>query len=63
MGHRTGTYLTCLDLLLEVLHGDIHPEITIQIDDDGVDTTNGIKDGAQIVVIANLSSILFTLQA
>ena len=63
MGHSAGTYLTCLDFLLEVLHGDIHPEVTIQIDDDGVDTTNGIKDGTQIVVIANLSSILFTLQA
>ena len=62
MRHCTGTYFACLDLLLEVIHRDIHPEVTIKVDDDGVDTTHGIKDGCKPVVIGNLSSILFTLK-
>ena len=62
MGHSTGTYLAGLDLLLEVIHRDVHPEVTVQVDDNRIDTAHGIKDGCQPVVVGNLSSVLFTLQ-
>ncbi len=60
--HGTRTNLTSLDLLLEVIHRDIHPEVTVQVDDDGVDTADGIKDSTQMIIVANLSSILLALQ-
>ena len=63
MWHGTGTYLTSLDFLLEVIHRDVHPEVTVQVNDDGVDSADGIKDGTQMIIVADLSSILLTLQA
>ena len=63
MGHGTGAHLAGLDLLFEVVHGDIHPEVAAEVDDDGVDTAHGVEDGAEPVVVADLRGILLTLQA
>ena len=63
VGHGAGTNLAGLDFLLEILHGDIHPEVAVEVDDNGVDATETIKDGAQPVVVADLGGILFALQA
>ena len=63
MGHCTRTYLASLNLLLEVFHRDIHPEVTIQVNDNGIDATHSIKDSTQPVVVRNLGSPLLTLQS
>ena len=63
VGHCTRSHLAGLDLLFEVLHRDIHPEVAVEIDNDGIDATNSIEDGRQRVVVTNLSRILFALQA
>ena len=62
MRHRTGAHLTSLDFLLEVIHGDIHPEVTVQVDDNRIYTAHGIKDGAKPVIIGDLCRELLTLQ-
>ena len=63
MWHRTGANFTSLDLLLEIIHRDIHPEVAIEVDDDGIDTTHGIEDSTQPVVVGNLSRELLALKA
>ena len=62
MRHGTGAHLTLLDLLLEVIHGDIHPEVAVKVDDNRVDAAHGIKDGAQPVVVRYLCRVLLALQ-
>ena len=63
MWHSARAYLASLDFLLEVFHRDIHPEVAVKVDDDGVDATNGIKHAAQTVVVANLCGELLALKA
>jgi len=63
MWHSRRTDLTRLDLLLEILHGDILPEVTIQVDQDRIDTLQAIEDRCQIIIIRDLGSPLLTLQA
>ena len=63
MRHSAGTNLSLLDLLLEVVHGDIHPEVAVKIDDDGIDAAHSIEDSAEIVVVADLCGPLLTLQS
>ena len=62
VGHSTGAYLASLNLLLEVVHGDIHPEVAAEVDDDGVDAAHGVEDGTKPVVVADLRGVLLTLQ-
>ena len=61
--HRTGAHLTGFNLLLEVLHRDILPEVAVHINHHRVDALHGIKDGRQIIIVGYLGSILLTLQA
>ena len=63
MWHSRRTDLTRLDLLLEILHGDILPEVTIQVDQDRIDTLQAIEDRCQIIIIRDLGSPLLTFQA
>ena len=60
--HGTGAYLTCLDLLLEVLHGDVLPEVAVHVYHDGVDTLQVVEKCSQKVIIGNLGGVLLTLQ-
>ena len=63
MRHCRRTHFTCLDLLLEIFHRHIHPEVSVEVDDDGIDTLHRVEDGTQIVVVADLSGPLLTFQA
>ena len=63
MRHGTRAHLALLDFLLEVLHGDVHPEVAVHVDDDGVDAAHGVEDGPQPVVIGDLRCPLFALQS
>ena len=61
--HRAGAHLTGFNLLLEVFHRDILPEVTVHINHHRIDALHGIKDGRQIIVIGYLGSILLAFQA
>ena len=61
--HSTRPYLACFDLLLEILHRDIHPEVAVEVDDDRIEAADGIEDSGQRIIVADLSRELFTLQA
>ncbi len=61
--HGARSYLTGLDLLLEVLGRDIHPHIARQVDQDGRDALQGIEHGGQVVVVLDLRGVLRAAQA
>ena len=63
MGHRRGAYLASTDLLLEVIHRDIHPEVPSQINEDDIDAGEDIEECRHLVVIGDLRGEGFTLQA
>ena len=63
MGHGAGANLARLDLLLEVLHRDVLPEVAVHIHHDGVDAFHGIKDGAKEIVVGDLRGVLLALQS
>lgn len=63
MRHSRAAYLTCLDLLLEVLHRDVLPEVLVEIEDDDVDAAEGIEESSEVVVVGDLGSPLLTLDA
>ena len=62
VGHGARAHLALLDLLLEVVHGDVHPEVAVQVDDDGVDAAHGVEHGGQVVVVRDLRGVLLALQ-
>ena len=51
----------CLDFLFEVGHGDIRPEVTIQVHHDVVDAAQVVKHGGKVVVVGYLGGVLFPL--
>ncbi len=63
MRHSAGANLASLNLLFEIIHGDIHPEVAVKVDDDGVDATDAVEDSSQIIVVADLRGPLLTLQS
>mmetsp|Transcript_106938 Transcript_106938/g.319764 ORF Transcript_106938/g.319764 Transcript_106938/m.319764 type:complete len:425 (+) Transcript_106938:335-1609(+) len=60
--HGAGPDLSCHDLLLEVLHGDIHPDVAAHVHEDGVDALHRIENGAHVIVVLNLRGVLLPLQ-
>ena len=54
MRHGRRTDFTGDGFLTEVGHGDIGPDITIQVDEDGVPTRQGIKKLGHVVVRLDL---------
>mmetsp|Transcript_67060 Transcript_67060/g.178607 ORF Transcript_67060/g.178607 Transcript_67060/m.178607 type:complete len:287 (-) Transcript_67060:291-1151(-) len=60
--HGAGPDLPCHDLLLEVLHRNIHPDVAAQVDEDGVDALHRVKDGTHVVVVLNLRGVLLPLE-
>ena len=54
MRHGRGTHFPFLDLLLEVLHGDIGPHIPVQVDQDGIDPFQPVEQGSHMVVVLYL---------
>ena len=62
MRHSARTNFSGFDLLLEVLHRDILPEVTVHIHHNGIDTLHCIKNSRKVIIVRNLRCILFTLQ-
>ena len=62
VGHGAGSYLTGFHLLAEIAHGDVLPDIAIEVDDDGADASQGVKECTEVVVVGYLRSPLFALQ-
>ncbi len=63
MGHGTAAHLASLDLLAEVLHGDVLPEVAVHVDDDGVYALHGIEDGTEGVVVAYLGGVFLSFES
>ena len=61
VGHGAGAHLSSFDLLLEVVHRDILPEVAVKVYHYGIDALECIEYLAQSVVVADLGGILFTL--
>ena len=61
MRHGTGANLSRLDLLPEVTHRDVAPEVSSEIDEDRVDTRHRLKESGEIVVVGDLRRVLLTL--
>ena len=55
-------HLTRLDLLLEILHGNILPKVTVQVDQDRINTLQAIENSRQIIIIRDLGSPFLTFQ-
>ena len=49
--HSAAAHLAGLDLLLEIVHRDVHPEVAVEVDDDSIDATQSIEKGGQMVVV------------
>ena len=47
--------------MFEVGHGDIRPEVTIQVHHDVVDAAQVVKHGGKVVVVGYLGGVLFPL--
>ena len=60
--HSAGTDFARFNLLFEVLHRDVLPKVAVHVNHNGIDALHGIKDGSQIIIIRNLSSIFLTFQ-
>ena len=54
MWHGGGTYLSSFDLLLEIIHADIGPDIPRKINQNAVDSLDGIAVGCQMIIMLNL---------
>ncbi len=63
MWHGRRTHLTGLDTLLEVVHGDVLPYVTVEVDEYGIDAPKGIEHCRQIVIIGYLGGEFLTLYA
>ena len=54
MWHCRRAHFVILDFLIEIIHGDIGPKITIQINEYGIDPCKDITQGSQVIVMLNL---------
>src|SRR5258708_16584847 len=63
MGHCGRAYFPLLYLLLKIIHGDIAPDIPAKIDQDRIDTFDGIEMSGQVVIMFYLRRVLLALQA
>ena len=54
MRHGTGTYFTRFNLLLEIFHRDVLPEVAVHVNHNGIDAFHRIKNGSQIIIIRDL---------
>mmetsp|Transcript_127896 Transcript_127896/g.408966 ORF Transcript_127896/g.408966 Transcript_127896/m.408966 type:complete len:223 (+) Transcript_127896:471-1139(+) len=61
--HGTGADFAGYNLLLEVVHGHIHPDVPAHVRQDGVDPLHCVEDRAHVVVVLDLCGVLLPLQA
>ncbi len=57
MRHGGVTILTSNGFLFEVVKGDITPDVTVKVDQNGVEARNAIKQFGNVVVRFNLGSV------
>lgn len=62
VGHGAGADLADLNLLLEVLHHDIHPEVAAEVEHDDIDAADIVEDGGEIVIVGNLGGVWLTAE-
>src|SRR5690554_1295885 len=63
MGHGGGAYFAFNGFLLEVAEGDIAPNIPVQVNQDGVEATDGIEQLGDVVVGLDLGGVGVPAQA
>ena len=56
--HGRGAHLTLLNLLLEVLHRDIHPYVPTEVYEDRRDPLEAIQERRKVIIIRDLGRIL-----
>ena len=61
--HSRRTDLTGFDLLFKILHRNILPEITAQIDQNRIDTFHPVKNSSHVVIVGNLCRPFLTAQS
>src|SRR6056297_144586 len=54
--HGRRAYFSLFDFLLKIIHGNVGPHISIQIDQNGIDALEAIEQSRHVVVMLNLSS-------
>ncbi len=54
MRHGRGADLVLGDLLVEIFHGDVGPDVAAQINQNRVDAAEAVEDGRKVVVVVNL---------
>ena len=54
MWHGRRTDFSGFDLLLEVVHGDVGPNVAVQVHQNRVDAPKGIAPGGQVIVVLDL---------
>ena len=62
MGHGRGTYLIFFDLLLEIIHGNIGPDIAAEVGKNGIDAFQGIEVSGKVIVMLYLCGNLQPVQ-
>ena len=55
MRHSRRAYFACFDTLLEIVHGDIRPYISVEVYQYGIDTLHKVKKSRHMVVVLYLS--------
>ena len=63
MRHGRRTNLAGFDLLFKILHGNILPEITAQINQNCVDTFHSVKNSSHVIIVGNLCRPFLTAQS
>lgn len=62
MWHGGRAHFVGLDTLFEIPHGDVLPIVTGEVDENGIDAFEGVKESSEVVVIGNLCGVGFSGQ-
>ena len=63
MGHGGRAYFAFHGFLLEVAQGNITPDIPVQINQNGVESSNGVVELGDVIVGFNLGGVRVPVQA
>ena len=63
MRHGGGAGFSFLDLLLEILHRDITPDVAVEIDQDGADPFQVVEESSHVIVVIDLGGGLKSFQS
>src|SRR5690606_7384658 len=54
MRHSRRAHFALTNLLLEILHRDVLPDVTAEIDENGIDAPKTVEKGSKVIVMLNL---------